>query len=558
MFFSCSDRVILMVVMRVEVGRSLTVKQFQQLLGLMAAASNVIHFGLLYMRPLQWWLKTKGFSLRGNLLCMIKGPVLGAPCLRVKLATDASLTGWGVVMNGHPTCGHHPAWHISCLEMLAMFQCPREISLPTLSVLQGAAVSSEPTPQSLPPRQRSGAGELATPAGVSRTVSSIIGSVEATAKCHCICMGPAHCRVRLSHSIRGAPPPPFNGVCPTVVSLEQGLVMEQEVDTLLRKEAIDVVPPHDRESGFYSRESGFYSRYFIFPKKDGGLRPFLDLRQLNRSDLWSLLTTGSPGSTADLRQLNCSAMWLKFRMLTVSQVLSQIRSEDWFVTIVLKGAYFHVSILPQHKKFLSTLPLHFHEVCSGSTAAPGHPHTRLHRRLVDSGSIGALRCSPRSDERVGVETERQEECAVSITENHLSRRGVGFDHDAGMFVTCSDRVDPHRSHESERRLVTHCKAVPTTAGSDGVQRDTFWPVVHETLTVVAQDQARKPWFLSEGPVLGAPCCRVTLATDESLTSWEVVMSGHPSRGLWNGCHLTWHINCLEMLAVFQGNTFSRA
>ncbi|KAL0165959.1 hypothetical protein M9458_037803, partial [Cirrhinus mrigala] len=101
---------------------------------------------------------------------------------------------------------------------------------------------------------------------------------------------------------------------------EQGLVMEQEVDTLLRKEAIEVVPSHDRESGFYSR-------YFIVPKKDGGLRPFLDLRQLNRS-----------------------VMWLKFRMLTVSQVVSQIRSEDWFVTIDLKDVSFHVSILPQHRK----------------------------------------------------------------------------------------------------------------------------------------------------------------------------------------------------------------
>ncbi len=50
----------------------ITVKQFQRLLGLMAAASNVIPIGLLYMSPLQWWLKTKGFSPRGNLLRMIK------------------------------------------------------------------------------------------------------------------------------------------------------------------------------------------------------------------------------------------------------------------------------------------------------------------------------------------------------------------------------------------------------------------------------------------------------------------------------------------------------
>ncbi len=63
---------VLTAVARVREGQSLTVKQFQKLLGLMAAAANVIPFGLLYMRPLQWWLKTKGFSLRGNPLCMIK------------------------------------------------------------------------------------------------------------------------------------------------------------------------------------------------------------------------------------------------------------------------------------------------------------------------------------------------------------------------------------------------------------------------------------------------------------------------------------------------------
>ncbi len=55
---------------------------------------------------------------------------------------------------------------------------------------------------------------------------------------------------------------------------EQSLVMEQEVDTLLRKEAIERVPP-------LSRECRFYSRYFIFPKKDGGLRPIIDLHLLN-------------------------------------------------------------------------------------------------------------------------------------------------------------------------------------------------------------------------------------------------------------------------------------
>ncbi len=113
--------------------------------------------------------------------------------------------------------------------------------------------------------------------------------------------------------------------------------------------------------------------------------------------------------------------------------------------------------------------------CSGSIANPGHPHTELHRRLVDyrAGSSSASRCRSRSHERLGVKTKRKEKCASSSTEDHISGRGVGFD--AGTSVSCSYRVDPRDSEESEKRPVTHCEAVSETGESDGssVQRDTF-------------------------------------------------------------------------------------
>ncbi len=108
----------------------------------------------------------------------------------------------------------------------------------------------------------------------------------------------------------------------TEVAPQQVLVMEQEVKALLEKGAI-VYVPHS------NRETVFYSRYFIVPKKDGGLRPILDLRVLNDS-----------------------IMQLKFKMLTLRQIVAQIRSEDWFVTIDLKDAYFHISIHPCHRRFL--------------------------------------------------------------------------------------------------------------------------------------------------------------------------------------------------------------
>ncbi len=119
---------ILETVKRVREGQSLTVKLFQKLLGLMAAASNVITFGLLHMKPLEWWLRTTGFSPRGNPFYMIKvtrrclqaldmwkkpwflsqGPVLGA-CRRVTLTMDASLTGWGAVMLCSRSVGRSPS-----------------------------------------------------------------------------------------------------------------------------------------------------------------------------------------------------------------------------------------------------------------------------------------------------------------------------------------------------------------------------------------------------------------------------------------------------------------
>ncbi len=61
-FVPCSDRVDPRGSQESERRPVTHCQQFQRLLGLMAAASNVISIGLLYMRPLQWWLKTKGFS----------------------------------------------------------------------------------------------------------------------------------------------------------------------------------------------------------------------------------------------------------------------------------------------------------------------------------------------------------------------------------------------------------------------------------------------------------------------------------------------------------------
>ncbi|KAI2644176.1 Protein P [Labeo rohita] len=71
-------------------------------------------------------------------------------------------------------------------------------------------------------------------------------------------------------------PPRFNGVLMSTVREQNASILQEEIHNLLGKCAVEKVPLADRESGFYSR-------YFLVSKKDGGLRPILDLRPLNRA-----------------------------------------------------------------------------------------------------------------------------------------------------------------------------------------------------------------------------------------------------------------------------------
>ncbi|KAI2662333.1 Transposon Ty3-G Gag-Pol polyprotein [Labeo rohita] len=536
----------------------------------MAAVSNVIPFGLLYMRPLQWCLKTKGGSPRGNLLCMIK---VTRRCLRaldmwrkrsslaLQLPGDAGRVS-GPLRAGPSGEGRGPPHSSVPISP----QCPREISLPTLPVLQGAAVSSEPIPQTGLAAQTTPEASLERLAPLADYLAAwkLLPNVSAWV------LRTVERGYRIQFS---APPLPFNGVFPTVVSPEQSLVMEQEVETLLRKEAIEVVPPQDGESWFYSR-------YFIVPKKDGGLRPILDLRLLNRS-----------------------VMRLKFKMLTINQVVSQIRSEAWFVTIDLKDTYFHVSILPQHRKFLRFAfrgeAYQYRVLPFGLALSP-----RTFTKCVDAALAplrlwGIRTLNYINDWLILAQSEHMAVQHRDVVLAHLKELGLRLNAKKSVLsplqrttylgkvwdsTMMQARLSPARIESiltavmrvTEGRSLTvkqFQRLLGLMAAASNVipfgllyMRPLQWwlrtkgfsprgnpfrmiKVTRQCLR--ALDMWKKPWFLSQGPVLGAPCRRITLATDASLTGWGAVMSGHPARGLWSSRHLTWHINCLEMLAVFR-------
>ncbi len=108
----------------------------------------------------------------------------------------------------------------------------------------------------------------------------------------------------------------------TSVQSENAHVLYAEVMTLLEKGAIERVPPAQSKSDFYSD-------YFLVPNKDGGLRPSLDLRHLNHALMRSSL-----------------------RMITQKQILSQIRTGDWFFSLDLKGCILSHSDSPPSQTIL--------------------------------------------------------------------------------------------------------------------------------------------------------------------------------------------------------------
>ncbi len=87
--------------------------------------------------------------------------------------------------------------------------------------------------------------------------------------------------------------------------------------------------------------------------------------------------------------------------------------------------------------------------------------------------------------------------------------------------------------------------VPRWAWRRGTYRVSVTPSCRQTFG---------PWsdlaFLRAGVPLGQVSRHVVVSTDASAMGWGAMCNGHAAAGLWTGSQLQWHINCLELLAVW--------
>ncbi len=106
----------------------------------------------------------------------------------------------------------------------------------------------------------------------------------------------------------------------TSVQSSNAHVLHAKVMSLLEK----------RSCGFPSSERVRLLQPLLpLPKKGGSLRPILYFRHLNRA-----------------------LMKRPLRKITSKQILLQICPGDWFFSLYLKEAYFHIHIAPHHRRFL--------------------------------------------------------------------------------------------------------------------------------------------------------------------------------------------------------------
>ena len=105
------------------------------------------------------------------------------------------------------------------------------------------------------------------------------------------------------------------------LSQEQQTLVSTEIQTLIEKKAITMVQPG---------QGGFVSQIFLVPKKDGGFRPVINLKALNKFIAEE-----------------------HFKMEGFHMVKDLAKPGDWLTKLDLKDAYVLVPIDPSHQNISS-------------------------------------------------------------------------------------------------------------------------------------------------------------------------------------------------------------
>lgn len=362
----------------------------------------------------------------------------------------------------------------------------------------------------------------------------------------------------------------FDSIRPTTPPDRKEL-LKIHVQEMLTKQAIE--PVTDKSS------LGYYSHMFLVPKKNGKLRPIIDLSRLNDF-------------------LVCPS----FKMETPSSVAAAVQPNDWGTSLDLTDAYFHVPIAQKFRKYLrivvegqvyqyralpfglSTSPLVFTEMLDPLSI---YLHSRgilVHRYLDDFliRSQSRSRCLEWTHLTLslmfflgwGISLEKSD-----LDPSQLFKYiGIFFKTLLGVMVPPEDRLASIRRlgqllletrpqakdwasfigliSSAERQVpfgrlrirpIQQCLARQFSWGLD--------PGTKEVLPDLPALEAVRWWMDSANTMKGMPLGQfqpdLSLYTDASMASWGAHAPGFQASGYWSSQEDKLSINALELLAVVR-------
>ncbi|XP_036956139.1 uncharacterized protein LOC119020706 [Acanthopagrus latus] len=367
-------------------------------------------------------------------------------------------------------------------------------------------------------------------------------------------------------------PPAFGRVRITIIrDPAKAHALNQELSALLDKGAIEPVDPLS--------PGGFYSTYFLVEKKDGGLRPILDLRGLNRF-----------------------LKVLKFHMLSTAEVLRTVARGEWFTSIDLKDAYFHVPIAPHHRQFLRFAfqgrHFQFRVLPFGLSLSP-RVFTRCVAAALSPLQAQGMKILPYLDDWLVCAPSRSQVTSDTATLlSHVAQLGLrvnftksclvpsqntlflGMTLDSVAMKACPSprRVDDilhllllfqegrRLRYVQYMRLLGKLTAAATVVplGLLALRPLQRWLNSFHLDAKRHRDRKLKvsrccllalaPWrersFLLQGMPMGSIAShRETVTTDASRSGWGAVWQNRTAQGLWPAQDRSDHINVLELRAV---------
>ncbi len=185
--------------------------------------------------------------------------------------------------------------------------------------------------------------------------------------------------------------------------------------------------------------------------------------------------------------------------------------------------------------------------------AAGQAASALHAMaLLQVHQAKALKQLHEGDADPGVLQELRTATDLALRATKVTARALGQTmstlvvQERHLWLTLADmrESDKHRFMDSPLQRWLHDR-VPRWAWRHGTYRVSLTPSCRRTFS---------PWsdlaFLRAGVPLEQVSRHVVVSTDASATGWGAMCNGHATAGLWTGPQLQWHINCLELLAVW--------